>query len=164
MKEFIFFCHRYCPHPTDSTATCDSRIVAMRRLINMTSDLDVTAYKIEELLQDETDKLLLSRYLLPDVKLAPNLETESVEDDNEDETFSEMEDTMESNSPQRDPPPSASVWRQHSLLTDGAGREMGPEEESGHEDEEEETVPPLSGLVAHTTVAVTTRGSSRRKS
>jgi hypothetical protein len=126
----------------------------MRRLINMTSDLDMTTYKIEELLQDETDKLLLSRYLRPDVKLAPDIDIESVEDDeNEDESISETEETLDSSSP-REEPSAASARKKHSLLAVGTGAG----EESDQEEEEDMTPPLISGT------AVTEMRASRQKS
>lgn len=120
----------------------------------MTSDLDATTYKIEELLQDETDRLLLSRYLLPEVKLPPSIDTESVDDDeNEDETISETEETLDSNSPREQPVVSA--WRKHSLLVVGE-----EQSESDREGEDTERVQPPERSIP--TAVGGTRVSRRR--
>lgn len=120
MKEFVSFCQRYCPHPTDSIATSDSRVVALRRLINMTSEIDAPTFPIERLLENESDKFLLSRYRLPAIN--SHLAEESADEEDDEE----ISDTDQ-------PYHASSNNLKHSLLTSVSG-----DDNNHHEEEVEE--------------------------
>lgn len=82
LKDFVFFCNRFCSHPSDSAVSSDSRVVLLRRLINMTADLDVFP-RLEELTTNENDKDILRKQHMQSLSTAVRDEEESESGDEE---------------------------------------------------------------------------------
>jgi hypothetical protein len=155
----------------DATASFDSRVVAMRRLINMTSELESASYKLEALLQSASERASLPRYLLPSVQCAEEAESgdegEDGEGDEEDDQ-EEEEDTatlMPEPEDQREGVALKPTQRSHSLLTNGIG--AGSNSRVGREEERQSvspTPPPSDRSADLSNSRMTTRGLSRRSS